>query len=114
MAFLVIPTTPSVPRQRSKLTIEGRPYILELAWNQREARWYLSLFDELSTPLVVGMKLVFRARTALDLFQSHRWDPRVPRGALFLIDRLETNEPPGLGELGDGLRCQLIYRESTT
>lgn len=114
MAFLIIPTTPGSPFQSQRVRLEGRDYNLNLAWNQRESAWYLSLYDSSLNPLVLGKKLIFRASYLLDLFDSHHSEEGVPPGIMFISDLTGSTATPGLDELGPDRRVQLIYRESTT
>jgi hypothetical protein len=106
----LVQTTPGVPFQSRKVRLEGRDFILQLAWNQREAGWYLSILDEEATPLVMGLKVLANWRM---LRQYYNWDPRVPPGEFVATDLTGGTEPPGLNELGVGLRCELTYFESS-
>ncbi len=110
MAVLLIPTTPSVPFQTSKVRLEGRDFVLELRWNQRESRWYLSIFDEASIPLLMGVKLVAN----WELLYAYRSEPGLPPGRLAAVDLTNDGSPPGFDELGVGKRVELTYVESTT
>lgn len=105
MAVVLIPTTPGAPYHTQKTRLDGRDYVLQFAWNEREARWYLSLFDEEEQPLALGIKLVAN----WPLLRFYRFDPRVPPGELMVVDLTGDGSPPGLDELGAGKRCELTY-----
>lgn len=89
--------------QRTRL--DGRDYLLRFSFNEREERWYLSLFDEDELPILEGLKLV----CSQPLLQAYRSNPDVPRGELVVMDLTDDNSPPTLDELGEGKRCELLY-----
>lgn len=109
MAKLLLPVTPGVPFQRSRVTLDGREFILDLQWNEREERWYLSISDEEGAPILMGRKLVCE----VPLLVYYLGDPRVPPGDLRVIDMTHDYSPPGLNDLGAGLRCELTYDSDT-
>lgn len=108
MAVLVIPTAPSVPYSSSKVRLEGRDFVLQVAWNQRQGRWSLSILDEESTPLAMGLKVV----TNWPLTAKRKWDPRMPPGKFRAMTQGADLSPPGFDELGIGRRCELTYFSS--
>lgn len=110
MATLLVPTSPGVPFYTQKTRLDGVDYVLGFRYNQREDRWYLSLADSEEIPILSGLKLV----TNWPLLQAYHYDPRVPPGELFAMDLSGDDTPPGLNELGEGLRTQLIYFEAGT
>lgn len=110
MATLFVPTTPGLPFYTQKTRLDGVDYILEFRYNQREDRWYLSISDSEEIPILTGLKLVCN----WPLLHSYQYDPRVPPGELMAIDLSGDDTPPGLNELGDGLRVQLTYFEAGT
>lgn len=105
---LVIPTT-NEPRHSLRTRLDGREFELRLAWNQSDERWALALYDELGALLVAGIRLV--ANRELLRFSHH--DPRVPPGALVVVDQTTDGSPPGLDELGPDQRCMLVYHSTT-
>lgn len=108
MAVLLIQTTPGEPYYRQKTRLEGRDYILVFSYNQRIERWYLGLYDEEETPLLLGLKLMANR----PLLRHYRQDTRLPPGELVALTRDGSHEPPTLDELGEAKRVQLLYRES--
>lgn len=109
MSLLIIPTTTGQPYYRQKTKLEGREYILEFSYNQRVQRWCLTLYDEVGTALLRGIKLV----TNWPLLRHYRSDTRLPPGELIAMATDGSNEPPQLDELGEGKRVELLYLEST-
>lgn len=109
MATLVVPVTTD-PFQSFRIRLDGTDYLLSLAYNQREDRIYLSLADDEENPIVSGIKVLAN----FPLLFRHRYDTRVPPGELMAVDTTTDGSPPGLGELGEGLRVQLVYFEAST
>ncbi len=105
MTTQLVPTSPGVAYYTQRSRLDGRDYLLRFAWNQREERWYLSLFDDEESPLVQSIKLVCN----WPILRHYRSDPRVPPGELMAMDLTGNNTPPGFEELGEGLRVELLY-----
>lgn len=108
-----IPTSTTLSDYRQTTTLDGRDYILRFLFNQREATWFLSVFDEQEDPIVEGVKIVANW-PLLRLVQ----DARAPAGVLFAFDTTAPDaviaagektlaEDPGLGDLGE--RVILTY-----
>ena len=110
MAVLLVPTTPGAPYHSQKTRLDGRDYVLRFAFNQREGRWRLSIFDDEEQPILLGLKLVAN----WPLLRHYHYDPRIPPGELMVLDLTGDRTPPGLDELGEGLRCELTYFEAET
>lgn len=100
-----IPTQQGIPFWVQRTTLDGRDYNLRFAWNQREERWYLDINAGDDTPLLVGVKLV----TNWPLLLGRHADPRLPDGELMVRTTLRDDSPPGLNDMGFGLRCELLY-----
>jgi hypothetical protein len=107
MATLLIPTTPGVPFYTQKTRLDGVDYVLEFRYSQREDRWYLDISDSEEVPILTGLKLIAN----WPLLQAYHYDTRVPPGELMAISLVADDSPPGLNELGEGLRCELTYFE---
>jgi len=106
MAAVLIKNSPGEPYHSIRTRLEGRDYILHFAYNQREARWYLSIHDDEDIALVQSIKLV----TNWPLLRFYHHDPRVPPGDMMVIDQTNGDKaPPGLDDFGPGLRCELTY-----
>lgn len=93
------------PYYRERTRLEGRDYILDFAYNEREERWYLSISDEDEVPIARGIKLIAN----WSLLFPYRYDERTPPGELTVADLTTDGTPPTLLELGEGKRCELIY-----
>jgi hypothetical protein len=108
MAILTIPTT-SDPFQRMTVRLDGSDYVIELRYNQREERWYLSIADDESVPILSGLKL----QANWPLLWRHRYDTRVPPGEIMVTVTTATDRsPPTLDDLGEGKRCELSYYDA--
>lgn len=103
MALLI--QTSADPYYTQRVRLDGRDYILRLAWNQREERWSLSLFTDRDEPILFSLKLL----CAWPLLSPYRYDDRLPEGELYVCDWTGDGSPPLLEELGEGRRCQLLY-----
>ena len=110
MAALLVPTTPGVPFYTQKTRLDGIDYILGFRYSQREDRWYLSIYDSEEKPILLGLKLVAN----WPLLHAYRFNPLVPPGELMASSLGPDDSPPGLNELGEKLRVQLIYFEAGT
>jgi hypothetical protein len=101
---LLIQTSPD-PYYSERVRLDGRDYILRFAWNQREERWRLSILADNEEPIIHGLKLL----TGWPLLRYYRFDRRLPPGELYVVDSTGNRAPPGLEDLGEGRRCQLVY-----
>lgn len=101
---LLIPTREE-PYYQQRTRLEGRDYVLSFAYNEREARWYLTIADEAESPIATGIKLIAN----WPLLRPHKWDPRCPAGELNVADISGDASPPTLLELGESKRCELLY-----
>lgn len=106
-AVLTIPTQQGVPFYTQRTALDGRDYTLRFAWNQRAQRMYLDLLDATKgdAPILVGLKLI----TNWPLLRAYHARPGVPPGELGVLTKLADTSPPGLNDLGVGLRCELVY-----
>ena len=102
MAILEIPiSSPPEPSFKQRVTLENSEYVLQVYWQERSQRWYLSIFDGNEVPLVAGivmgvnLSLIFRFEII-----------GLPPGDFILASQNGFAEC-GFDELGD--RCKLIY-----
>lgn len=109
MSILVIPTIPGRPYYTARTKMDGREYTLRFAWNERAERWSLDILDADEVPLVCSIRLV----SNWPLLRYYQWDTRLPPGELMVVDLSLEKTPPGLYELGIGLRCELTYYATT-
>lgn len=93
------------PFYRERVRLEGRDYVLDFGYNEREERWYLSILDDEEEPIAKGIKLI----TGWSLLYPYRYDDRCPPGEMTVADLTNDLTPPTLLELGEGKRCELLY-----
>lgn len=105
MTVRVIPTSQTLSNYTQRVVLDGREYGLRLLWNQREAQWYLDLFDAKGDPIVYGVKVVVGFPLLRRLV-----DPRSPPGEIFAQDRSREDRDPGLRDFGT--RVLLTYQEA--
>lgn len=85
------------------VTLDGRSYQLEIEWVQRLGQWVFSLRTGAGA-LLVGSKAL---TVGSDLLRQVRHDPRVPLGALGVLDTQTPPRDPAWGDWGD--RHVLLY-----
>lgn len=101
--MILIPTD-TEPFYTQRVTIEGSEYLLKFDYSSREDRWYLSVATIDEDFIVRGWKLVTNV-----MLGPRIADRRIFPGALVVLTDSLDQSPPGLDELGEGLRCQLYY-----
>jgi len=84
--------------------LDGAEYKLAFRWNQREARYSLSLYTPDDIPIALGAKLV----VGWPLFLNATSE-LMPTGSFVVINSGDSEANPGIGELGIGKRCELFY-----
>jgi hypothetical protein len=104
-SIVSIPTSEGAAYYSQRVRLDGRDYNLRFAWNEREGRWYLSIFTDEDVPLILGIKIV----TNWPLLRYYRSDPRVPPGEIMAMDLTPDGAPPGFDELAIGKRVELVY-----
>lgn len=97
--------TLEAPYYRERVRLEGRDYVFDFSYNEREERWYLSILDEEADPIAHGIKLIAN----WSLLFPYRYDERCPPGEITVADITTDGSPPTLLELGEGKRCELLY-----
>lgn len=100
-----IPTLQGEPYYTQRTKLDGREFVLRFAWNQGLARWFLDIMADDGSMLVAGLRLV----PNWPLLRFYQYDSRVPQGDLRVMTFDPTSEPPGLDDMGVGLRCELTY-----
>lgn len=102
MAIRVINTDSELSSYTQRTILDGREYLLTFQWNQRLAKWTLSLADQDGVSIADGLLLV------ADFPINRRLtDRRAPPGLIIPMDTSESGLDPGLTDLGD--RVLLIY-----
>jgi len=104
--LIVVPA--DVTNFRAQILLDGTTYAIELSWNTRDARWYLSLLTATGDPLVSGVPVVVDTPLLSRYVSSE-----MPPGDLIAFDTRgggeEMTEPD---ELGD--RVKLLYFPEST
>jgi hypothetical protein len=103
MSLLRLPTTAD-PFYTFSADLDGTEFFFRMSYNSREDRWYLSVYTAEGSPIALSIKLV----TNWPLLNRKAWDPRAPKGVLYVAGV----SPPGLNDLAPGARCQLVYLTS--
>lgn len=85
-----------------RTVLDGREYLLRFRWNQRAAKWYLSIYDQNEIPIYEGIKIV----TNFPLLGYRIVDARRPPGEIIAVD-VTSDRDPGLYDLGS--RVVLMY-----
>lgn len=52
-----IQTYPNLRQHSQAVTLSGQSYRLRLTWRQRNQGWYLDLYEDDNTPLLLGRRL---------------------------------------------------------
>ena len=101
-----IPTlSDGTPYYTIRVTLDGTDYQLRFDWSDREARWYVSLYDTLGA-LIVGQVKIMNNWPILRWYHNR---PGCPTGELVCVSLLADDSPPGLTDLGRDRRCALVY-----
>lgn len=103
MATVLKTKTDGTQRYSFTTQLDGVTFGLEFSWNARGEYWSFVIYDAAGNPLVrrvvrVSWPLLARFKNA-----------RLPRGELVAMDTSGQDLDPGLTELGDGARVQLVY-----
>lgn len=106
--FFTIPTF-SDPFWTQTTILDGGVYLLSFSYAQRERVYYISISLTDGTPLAMGIKIMCN----VPLLGASRVDSRLPPGEIFAVATGPQTHPPGMGELGAGLRVELTYADST-
>jgi hypothetical protein len=105
--MLVLPVLTDTPRYSTRVTLDKVNYWYDLEWIDREAAWFLSLYADDRTPLVLGVRVVVNFP-----FLARYREPGFPPGILQALDTSGSDADPAYGDLGDSItpgRVQLVY-----
>lgn len=107
MQYMTIPLDDSeVPWRSFRMTLSGVRYNLELQYNVRVDRWFLSIYDAAQNPILMSIPLLIgRALTV-----QYPTLP-LPVGVLFVVDNSNKGTQPGLASFH--LDHELIYGDPT-
>lgn len=98
-----IPVQPSLDNYRERVLLDGKLFDLEFYWNERDAAWYLTIYessqpfnaDGSRDPLLSSIKVVLNYGLLTQFA-----DRRRPLGELIAVDTEGSFENPGRRELG--------------
>jgi len=91
-----IPTRPLRAAQSITVTLDGARYRVDLDWNARIGRWFLSLFGASGSAIVRSKALVLGS----DLLRQARHSEACPRGLLIVRDMQDQDAEASLDSLG--------------
>lgn len=105
--MIVTLNTSSVDAHQDFITeLDGTKYRIQLRYNQRADRYLMNVLLEDQTPCVSGITIVPNTGLLYRYF-AESWAP--PGEIYCVINHGTDDSAPGLGELGIGLRCSLVY-----
>lgn len=105
MAVQVLPNLSNEYYHSFKTTLDGQDYRIELLYSVRGDTYSMNLYDVEDALLIAGLKIF----VAVPLLRHYRGTPGVPAGEIFCITFGGDASPPKIGELGENLRCELMY-----
>jgi len=103
MSNVVIPAT-SAANQTFVVELDGEDFILDMLWNARVERWFMTLKNYYGLDIITGRKLCADMPWA-----SHETWQLQPAGQVWVIDATGGGTDPGLKDLGR--RVYLCYVE---
>lgn len=104
MLAIRLPSDTAFPSLR--VTLDGAEYLISLAWNQREGKWYLALSDSEGTPILSGVKVV----ADFPLLTLAKHDSACPPGEILASDTSGQGLDPFYDDMsGDSPRVILMY-----
>ena len=80
--YTIIDTDPTLTAFDQIVPLDGREYLLEFFWSEREECWYMHVSDQDGSPLAQLVRLV----VDWPILRRFRTDPRMPPGLLFCPD----------------------------
>lgn len=90
----------------TRVNLDGSDYDLAFSYAQREGRWYVDIYDAaVGTLLTAHLKVVL----SWPMLRYYHHIPNMPAGELLCLTRTSNDSPPGIGDMGEGLRCELSY-----
>lgn len=104
MGIHIVPTF-SDPFYTSSVTLDGKEYLFDFRYNSRTETWGVSIASQDGTKLISGLQCIVGRR----LLAPYRYIDELPPGEILVTSGGPDTWPPGLEELGPGLRCELIY-----
>lgn len=104
MATQTIPVLLDEPYFTSRVRLDDQEYTLEFLYSIRSETYSLTVFDSEENVLIAGAKL----HVNVPIFYPYR-ARELPPGELVVTTLSQDLSSPRIGELGEGLRCELTY-----
>ena len=94
MATIALPITldPTAPPVVASATLDGAEYLIRVAYNERDAAWYMSV-STTDDVLLVGSQPLIDGWPLLSPYK--RTDARIPQGDLWLVGSALTYTEAG-------------------
>lgn len=108
MATLQIPTRADLTHYTQTVDLDGVTHGLELYWNERDASWYLTLWDEAFTTRILASRRIVLGAQLVGRFRLEG----LPAGELVPVDTSGQSREAGQAELGE--RVVLLYLEAAS
>lgn len=101
-----IPLVPGLADQRLDITLAGRPFTMQVIWNERFKYFSYSLFERSGAPILLNVKMV----NGFPLLKRFAVIDGVP-GELYFVHRGGKNYRPEFEDLGVGYGLFYIDEE---
>lgn len=105
--MVILPTVTDQQNYSFEVLLDTTVYLLEFNWNTRVEKWFMSMSTATGTKILQGQKLV-----AGEWFGAWLSVDDAPSGMLYVHDSSRSDVDPGLDELAENSRCQLVYLSS--
>lgn len=76
-----IPVDANSASFKQRIELDAKEFVIQIGWNTRQSRWYISLMDANENPLVMGITLVAN----YPLFNRFK-GTQYPQGVMMLFD----------------------------
>lgn len=107
MTTRIFPNDPAQLDTLYRTRLAGSEYLLKLRYNQRLDRHFAELYDTDGSLIRGSAKVV----AGTPLWAEARYEERLPDAVLFPLTLNPDTSPPGLEDLGEGRRVELIVFE---
>lgn len=99
----LIPFTPSDNNYTIVVPISSVPYVIDVRFNSVDSAWYMDLYEEDRTPVLMNIKLVLGARIgstcAHVFFKTH---------SLTVVDTAASGTDASFDDLGNRIQVQIV------
>jgi hypothetical protein len=106
MSNLVVPANDR-SNQTFIVDLDGEDFIIDLLWNARAGRWFMTLSNYAGAAIATGIKL------CADMpWVAHGSYQLQPAGQLWVIGSTSSGDDPGLKDLGREVYLTYVEEES--